>query len=155
MREGQFTAAAKSMIYRTTTITNFHEQLLLDAGDRIDKQEYRLAVVLAQAACEVLTDQVLNQLIETVQPDALRSVLRRRHGRTADLDDDRLRELYEALSGDRIGHAPFWQSYTQHVKRRHQVVHAGVDVSRDDALASCDTVRKLVDHLVAVRRRIR
>ena len=132
----------------------YHVRLLAAAYEQFDaatEEKYQFAVVLAQAACEVLTDQVLDQLIEKIQPSDARPWVRKKVGRTADLDDDRLREFYEAISGDRIGEAAFWADYKRHVKRRHGVVHAGVAVSRDDAAHSYEAARKLVDHLTTIQ----
>src|SRR5262249_14147920 len=138
----QSAVKAATMYTRTPPPPPPHHQQLLAApqkqNDAAMAEKNQFAVILGQTACEVLTDQVLNQLIERIQPSDAGAWVRTRLGRTTDLADDRLREFYEAISGDRIGGAPFWSDYKKHVKRRHGVVHAGTPVSRDDAQHSCE-----------------
>jgi len=48
-----------------------HEDLLDSARRFIEQKHYAVAVVLAQTACEVFTEQVRNQLIQTRQLSAI------------------------------------------------------------------------------------
>lgn len=53
----------------------YHEELLNAARQLIDEgreEKYRFAVVMAQAGCEVLTEQVMAALIERLEPESLR-----------------------------------------------------------------------------------
>src|ERR1700730_2795631 len=114
---------------RRWTPPRSHEQLLSAARQLIDEgreEKYRFAVVMAQAACEVLTEQVMAALIERVQPESLREwvgeAVKHRNG----FHVDRVRNLYTALTGDQIKMGEgLWQQYKKHAERRHRVVHGG------------------------------
>jgi hypothetical protein len=127
----------------------YHNELMQQAKLLLDEGKYPLAVVVAQTACEVLTEQMMSLLSEQVD-QRVREWIRDRLPRTVDLDDDRVCALYTALSGDPITAQPFWSDYKQHVKLRHRVVHRGVRVTEADARRSCDAAQRLQEHLVAV-----
>jgi len=138
-----------------------YHQAFLEAVGRLivdgarDHMSYQLAVVLAQAACEVLVEQLLDAQISKVQPESVRDWIADRAKHRNDLSDERDRKLYSALTGDEINAGKgFWQEYTKHGKRRHDVVHAGKAISKEEAMHSYDTVRRVVAHLLEVQRRL-
>jgi len=47
-----------------------------------------------------------------------------------------------------------WQQYAKHVGRRHEVVHRGVRVSKDDAEHSYEAARKVIEHLAAMQEKL-
>jgi len=137
-------------------ITLYHEELL-DVSRRLIEEaqdEYQLAVVMAQAACEVFTEQIISALIDRVEPESLRTWIHERVTRPNDLSESRVQELYLGLTGHKIDTGQgLWQEYVTHTKRRHRVVHRGVKVSKDEARHSHDTARKVIDHLRAAHLR--
>jgi hypothetical protein len=138
----------------------YHEALLGNCRSLIaegDERKYQLAVVLAQAACEVLTEQLVTGLVERVKPESLRSWIDKRVGKKHrnDLDERRVRDLYLALTGDEIKMGEgFWQQYHDHVKRRHLVVHKGATVSKSEAEHSYNSVQKVIEYLKEVQSRL-
>lgn len=144
---------------RTPQPPPYHEELL-DTSRRLiaegDEKKYQLAVVMAQAACEILTDQVITALIERVEPESLRAWIGERTTQRNHFANKRVRELYSALTGDEINPGEgLWQQYVTHVERRHKVVHRGDAVSKDDATHSYETARQVIDYLRAVQERLR
>jgi hypothetical protein len=127
----------------------YHNDLMQQAKVLLDEGKYPLAVVVAQTACEVLGEQMMTLLTESVD-ERVRRWIRDRLPRTVDLDDERVRVLYTALSGDPIESQPFWSDYKEHVKLRHRVVHRGVRVTEADARRSYGAAQRLLEHLVAV-----
>jgi hypothetical protein len=130
-----------------------HRHLLGRAGQLLADGQPALAVVVAQTACEVFTEQLLTRLVDRLD-EPLRKWVLRRQPRLPEIDDDRVRDLYVALSGDRIQDQPFWSRSLAHVQLRHQVVHKGVHVAPEQAEASCEAIRLMLDHLEGVRGRL-
>ena len=99
----------------------YHEELLETARRLIaegDATKYAPAVVMAQVACEILTDQVVTALIERVEPARLRNWIRKRGKPRNDFDDNRVRELYVALTGDEVNWGKgLWQQYLVGARR--------------------------------------
>lgn len=129
----------------------YHRNLLQQAKALLDEGRYPLSVVLAQTACEVFTEQMM-VLLTDILDVPLREWIWGRLPRTADLDNEPIRELYTALSGDEIQKQPFWSAYKDHVRRRHQVVHRGVDVDRVGAEHSYNAALRLIEHVESVRK---
>jgi hypothetical protein len=131
----------------------YHRELMEQAKSLLDEGRQHLAVVVAQTACEVLTEQLMTALTERLD-EPLRKWARGRLPRTHDLDDDRVRGLYVALTADAIQTAPFWASFKQHVDRRHQVVHRGTKVSAAEGQESYDAVQQLLTHLEQIQAKV-
>ncbi len=126
------------------------EDVLLTAATNLAASarwmDHMTAVVLAQTACEVLTERAIDALIVLRKVEALAPSLRDRFT-SYNLSTERLRRLYVALSKDDISQAAFWPSFVRHAKRRHEVVHRGTQVSREDAAASVEAARQLIEHV--------
>lgn len=64
--------------------------------------------------------------------------------RTASPKEDRLRDLWILLTGDEIGARDWWREYTEHLVRRHGVVHRGTEPTKseaDESLKATDAFR--------------
>ncbi|MHB8328027.1 MAG: hypothetical protein ACYDD6_00095 [Acidimicrobiales bacterium] len=73
------------------------------------------------------------------------------------LDERRVRNTWNAITGDTIQNSPFWQDFTAHVERRNKIAHtATVDgttlPTKADADASIDVAQRLSDHIKDVLR---
>jgi hypothetical protein len=118
---------------------------LLDAG------ELGAAVVLAQTACEVLGANVLERLMKKRNVEFLRDWIVSAATRgNANFSNDRVRDLYVTLSGDRIQDQPFWAQYQSHVRRRHDVAHNGTTVSKAETEESYQAAESFIRHLEGV-----
>lgn len=131
--------------------------LLAQARDLVSAQQYQFAVILAHAACELATEETLNNLLrgraeftrETVLSDLKRG---------ATLDDPKVRDLYGALAQDypagqpECGVAPaaWWQIWKASLDLRHEVAHNGRQVTRAQARGCAESCRHYIDHLAAI-----
>jgi hypothetical protein len=113
-----------------------------------------VAVAAAQMAIEIQTERALGALFEIRDlqfvEDSVTDLIS-----TYSLNNDRVRNLYESLSGDDIVQAPFWQRFKDHAKRRNEVVHSGKRVSKQEAADSAQVAGDLVAHLREVIGRLR
>ncbi len=123
------------------------------AQDLLDRGEWDLAVVVAQTAVEVLIAQVISDRLRAIgdhleenQLPRLRTNLTR-NIKTYSLNDDPTRQLWDDLMQDMITNVDAWGGYKDHVKRRHGIVHQGVEVSRLQAAASLEAARAMIEHV--------
>ena len=67
------------------------------------------------------------------------------------IQNDRVRRLYAALSGDDITkQQPLWRNFTAHVKLRGEIVHGGKNATRLKAEDSYVVVDALMNHVEGV-----
>jgi len=130
------------------------------AQDLLDRGEWDLAVVVAQTAVEVLIAQVISDRLQAIgdhleenQLPRLRTNLTR-NIKTYSLNDDPTRQLWDDLMQDTITNVDAWGGYKDHVKRRHGIVHRGIEVSRPQAAASLEAARSMIEHLRSRQRAI-
>jgi HEPN domain-containing protein len=102
-------------------------------------------VVLAQTACEVYVRDVLERSAAQLGDAAIESVTRLPG---TNLDNEEVRRVFHELTG----YTPpqdteWWREYQAHVQRRHRIVHAGARVTRQDAEASIEAAKALIDFL--------
>jgi hypothetical protein len=65
------------------------------------------------------------------------------------LNDPRVRDLYMALSEDRITSAPFWEAYTKATVLRNAVIHQGARANPRQAREAIDTATQMTGHILA------
>jgi hypothetical protein len=141
-QEEQWRAGVRAaMANRTAPPAPYYRDLLSLSASLIGEGRHEAAVIVAQMACEVLTEQTLTPLLRKGQARA-----------NFNLDDKDVRKLYIKLTHDAIDQAPFWPNYRPHVVRRHQVVHRGRRVTPTEAQESLSIATQLVDHVENVQR---
>jgi hypothetical protein len=125
-----------------------HEDLLDSARRFIAQEHHGVAVVLAQTAAEVFTEQMRTQLVQRqVSADVGKWIVSRTGRARARID------FYVAVTGDRIkDDHEFWPEYTKHLARRNEVVHQGRRVSKEEAEHSCRVVQTMISRMVQVLR---
>lgn len=129
-----------------------HEQLLIQAqtarasGGGPAPGRYGHAIVLPHAACELAIARATRRLIAEKAPD-LQFSLEELISRRWSLSDTRVAGLWNALAGDDVHDAAFWQDYKAHLARRQAVVHEGAAMSVAEADASIDVAQRLCDHV--------
>jgi hypothetical protein len=140
---GQWTA---STYFATVSLPPYHRTLLSAARHYLSRGggNYRFAVVLAQTACEFLTERVIGHLLEARQVKYLEEWIQGRL-RPCHVGNQAVRELCKLLpldgpiqfSGD------FLDRYGEHVERRNGVVHRGEQPTKEDAERSCAVAEEL------------
>lgn len=111
-----------------------------------------LAVLLAQTAVEIYVEVAFDALLaREVKTELVRERMAAFVRDSRSLKGDRRpRDLWEALTGEKISTAPTWKEYDRHVERRNLVVHAGQAVSPQEATASLDACEGMIDHMQQV-----
>jgi hypothetical protein len=123
------------------------ERGLLDAAEALRRDgHFGPAVVTAQAAVEVVTEFVILDTLRERGPELEEPF--RKFIRSFSLRDERLRSLYQALTGDDIAQTDFWAELNEHMRRRNEVAHGETRVSQDDADRSIRVARTAVNHLI-------
>ena len=134
--------------------------LLAQARDLVSAQQYQFAVILAHAACELATEESVNNLLRRwaeFSREAVMSDLRR----GATLDDLKVRDLYGALAQDYpagdpergVAPAAWWQVWKASLDLRHEVAHNGLKVTKAQARGCVESCRHYIDHLAAMAER--
>jgi HEPN domain-containing protein len=120
---------------------------LIKEATRVLRSEshHEWVVVLAQTACEVYVRDVLERSAAQLGDVAIESV---RRLPSTNLDNEEVRRVFHELTG----YTPpqdteWWREYQAHVQRRHRIVHAGARVTRQDAEASIEAAKALIDFL--------
>jgi hypothetical protein len=138
---------------RRTTILRapvppYYRQLLDTAKRYMEQGEHSVAVIVAQTACELVTEFALETLI---RPHGLTQKEREQLlPRNYDLNNKRVNALYVVLSKDKIKAQSFWAGYTKHANLRHAIVHKGERATAQQAKASLRAATALVTHVEAV-----
>jgi hypothetical protein len=63
------------------------------------------------------------------------------------LNNDRIRELYTALTGDEVEKTSFWEKFKASAKRRNNIIHSALMVAKAEAEESYLAAKDLVAHL--------
>jgi hypothetical protein len=122
-------------------------QLFGVAKNLLDQGHFGMAIVVAHTACEVAAENQLSRLLKSKQigealEDAIVSFL---NGYS--LNDDRSRDLYNALAGEQIQKESFWERYKLSIRRRNAVAHRGAIMQKGDAEASLQVADEFVRHM--------
>lgn len=124
-----------------------HVELGQRAHKLFSDSVYEYAVVAAQTACEQLVFDGINELLEAQEESPTVDFARvwfERSSRTPSLKDDRLQELWTLLTGDKVQEQDWWRAYSEHLVRRHGVVHRGTEPTKaaaDESLKATDAFR--------------
>jgi len=122
---------------------------LMGAAERLLRQgDATAAAVTAFTACEVLTEQVFDELWRARQmPELFKPVAKALSSNN--LAHERVRDVYNALSGDRIETQPFWPAFIAFMKLRNRLVH-GQDrqVDRGEVAVGIKAAEQLQHHLI-------
>jgi hypothetical protein len=129
----------------TLTITPLEDTLLVKAQELItkgDKDDFRIAVVVAHMACEISAERAILRAFATKGIEYLEE-----NFSNFNLANDRLCNLYNAVTGSQIHKEPFWGTFKKSVTRRNKVVHKGMPVTKTEAEASYKAASDLVAYL--------
>lgn len=71
----------------------------------------------------------------------------KKNGQPPSLKNERLQQLWTLLTGDEVQKQDWWKAYTEHVGRRHGIVHRGTESTKaeaDESLKATDAFRAQV-----------
>lgn len=127
-------------------VVPYPQGLLSVARSLIGLGHFGIAVIVAHMACEVATERKLSEAFSAKGIQNIESaVLDFLNG--YNLANDRIRNLYTALTGDAVQNAGFWQDFRTSAQRRNGVMHAGKIVGKSEAEESLKAATDLVAHL--------
>jgi hypothetical protein len=133
-------------------LTPFSHSLLARAKEEGAKGNTQFAVVLAQAACELATEDALNELMRVRSAEYLSDSILGIF-KTTNLTDDRLRGIFAALAGEGPESEVWWESYREAQKVRHSVAHEGKQVSTAQAQSAIAAADSCIGYFaIAIRR---
>jgi hypothetical protein len=126
----------------------------LVAGSDTDRQ---IAVILAQCACELITECAFIDLIRYERVEHQGPLLLAGMPRTYSLTGKRARKLYTALTQDRPAGddhgrnaAPWWRDWRRSCTLRHRVAHKGAPVTPEEATRAVDSAAAYMAHVERV-----
>jgi hypothetical protein len=120
--------------------------LLSVARSLIDQGNFGISVIVAHMACEVATEWALSKSF------AARGIQNLEGAMVVflngyNLANERLRNLYTALTGDNVQDETFWQKFKESAARRNKIMHAGLIVGKAEAEVSFKAANDLVAYL--------
>jgi hypothetical protein len=128
------------------TVTPYSETLLAKSQDLIAKGEFSIAVVVAHMACEISTERAISRAFADKDIQYLEEpVFAFLSG--FNLANERIRDLYNAMTGREIQKQPFWQAFKESAKHRNSAVHKGGAVTKAEAEDSYKAASDLVAYL--------
>jgi hypothetical protein len=125
---------------------SYPEKLLTVAQDLIAKGEFSIAVVVAHMACEIGVERALLRAFKAKGIDFLEQAIEDLLP-SYNLANERVRNLYNAATGDQIEKTSFWQHFKESATRRNKAVHEGKIATKAEAEASLNAASCLVAYL--------
>lgn len=125
---------------------SYPEVLLNTAQSLITDNEFSISLVVAHIACEISAERALSRAFAAKGIEYL-------EGSVGDLlpgynlANDRVRSVYNAITGNQIEKLSFWRAFKESVGRRNQVVHKGKIFGKAEAEASLKAASALVAFL--------
>ena len=127
-------------------VIDYPARLLQEAQELIDQKKYGLAVIVAHMACEVRVQRSLSAAFKNRNiPEMEDPVVELLSG--YNLGNQRIRKVYNALTGDLVQDAPFWSKFMESAKRRNDIVHNGKTATEAEARESLEAATAFVAHL--------
>jgi hypothetical protein len=123
-----------------------------------DNGHWGSAVVFAQTACELCTELVItygfHRLLSPASPERpFRCKLGEKVGNlftSYNLGNQKLRGVYEALTGNAIQECSFWVRYLELTALRNRIVHRGMQATEEQARQARDTAGEFLRHMETV-----
>jgi HEPN domain-containing protein len=123
-----------------------YKDLLSRAKKSIDSKSPQLSVIYAHAAMELCVESALSDLfkssgvpnLEKPFSDLLRGF---------SLNNEKVRDVLNALTGRRIQDQDFWQEYREYKDLRNNIVHKGKKCSKEQASSIVGVANKVVSYV--------
>lgn len=145
---GEWRAAGEGGIAAAAGVVELPKTLLAIARNFIDQGQPSFAVVLAHTACELATERRISEAITAKGIGFLADVLAKDFFRGGyNMGNSRIRNVYQALTGDDIQDTTWWSEFKASVKRRNKIIHKGAVVAAVEAEESYKAAAGLLSHL--------
>jgi len=130
----------------TGVVITYPEALLRKAQELIATGDFSIAVVVAHMACEISAERAISRAFAVKGIGYLEeSILAFLPG--YNLATERIRNFYNAVTGNQIQDQSFWQAFTESATRRNNAVHKGRIVTKAEAEESYKAAHDLVAYL--------
>lgn len=128
----------------TAIIIPYPEALLTKAQELIVNGDFNIAVVVAHMACEISVERAISRAFAAKGIGYLEEAVEELLS-CYNIANKRVRNLYNALTGDQIQNQSFWKSFEESATRRNKAVHEGRIVVK----AAAENSHKAASDLVA------
>ncbi|HEV8531418.1 MAG TPA: hypothetical protein VGT00_08375 [Methylomirabilota bacterium] len=150
--------AATKQLYQNwqDPVLPYHYDVLAIARQFLDADKDDVAVIMAQTACEIATDDIITVLLRRHNlADGIRAWVNDQIARSTTLKHDMLYKLYRALSGDELrqDQKTLWEAYVRRADLRNAIVHTGAHAVKAQAVEACNSALELIHHFEAVNAR--
>lgn len=148
-----FTAEAAMSLHGVTSVilvlTLASQHLLAHARTLAAKieGEYQMVVLFAHAACELHTEWAINQLLDARTDKTLVGLVLPAERDVMSLDNDRIRRIYSALTGDEPKKSDWWKEWLESRQDRHDVAHRGAQMTQAKADKAINLADRYIKHL--------
>jgi hypothetical protein len=134
-----------------TILTRASQHLIAHARDLSARgtttTEFQLAVIFAQSACELLTEEALGDLLRSAMSEKLQEAVRSTFRRPVTLADKQPYKLWVALTDDAARNQAWWAAWKATRDLRHEVAHSGKAVSQPEAADCVARADEYMGHL--------
>lgn len=124
----------------------YPDKLLITARDLIEKGEFSISVVVAHMACEISAERSISRAFKEKGIDILEQPVEALLPGYS-LANDKVKDLYNAVTGSEIQKQPFWQQFKESATRRNKAVHAGEIATKEEAEDSFKAASSLIAYL--------
>lgn len=136
-----------------TILTRASQHLIAHArflASRDSATDLQLAVIFAQSACELLTEESLGDLLRPVMSAKLQNAVRSTFRRPLTLADDNAYKFWLALTDDVARDQLWWPSWKAARDLRGEVAHGGRAVTQAEAAACVAGADEYMQHVTRV-----
>jgi hypothetical protein len=127
-------------------VKTYPRALLSVARRFIDQGDFSIAVVVAHMACEVATERRLSEAFATKGIDYLEDAVTDFFS-GYNLNNEKIRNLYVALTGDHVHDTTFWSNFKVSAARRNKIIHNALGVGATEAEESYKAATDFLNHL--------
>lgn len=131
----------------------YHQILLSTAQKNLDTSP-AVALVTAHMACEIYVERAMAAAFQMRGVEFLEEAVTDLF-QSNNLANQKVRNIYVALTGDAIHDAPFWSTFKNSSELRNKAIHKGRAISRDEAQTACEVVGVLIAHVDTTMNKIR
>jgi DNA-directed RNA polymerase subunit RPC12/RpoP len=138
--------SGSSSFSATATVVTYPEILMQTATNLIVESQYSIATVVIHMACEIATERALSEAFATNGVASLEEAVEALLP-GYNLSNERIRDLYNALTGRKVQDEPFWQAFKESATRRNRIVHKAKLATDAEAKASYSAAEALLNYL--------
>jgi hypothetical protein len=144
---GSARAISSESTFAKLTVFPYPERLLQLAGSLLADGEFSVAIVVAHMACEISAERALSQAFKA---KGIAHLQKRFDGFFSgyNLSNEKVRNLYNAVTEDKIQDQPFWTAFEKSAERRQRAVHRGYVAPESEARASVQAATEFVAHML-------